>query len=224
MSHRVSLPVIALAAIGLPGTLASAGVLGGSYAFEYMQLASGFIDLEDPSSSSFTDFTSISDPPVGSFLDLQGVIPGTRSFLGSLDFTSASDATARFDSDFEAATAPFAATGFEFFFSGGRVDVTSTVAFSVTLDALVSGSGGGLAFLYDYDGMAPHLFFASSEPVSFTIDFEAGSHTIAWGSLVDPTGGSADLEGSLTFRFVPAPGAFALLALAGLTVSRRRRG
>lgn len=223
MSHRVSVPVVAAAAIGLPAAIASAGFVGGSYTFEFMQIASGFIDLENPSSSTFTDFTSIDNPPVGSFLDLQGVIPGTRSFLGSLDFTSASDTAARFDSEFQAATAPFSSTGFEFFFSGGRIDLTSSVAFSVTLDALIGGSGGGVSFLYVYGGGAPHLFFPSSEPVSYTIDFGAGSHTIAWGSLVDPTGGSAVLQDSLIFNFVPAPGAVALLAMAGLAAPRRRR-
>lgn len=214
---------LALVAIAWPVTTASAGLLGSLVDFSAMQVASGFLDEQDPSSSSFTDLVNLEDPAPGDGLDLQGVLPGNRSFLGSLDFTSTTPSAARFDFDFAAATIPFNGTAFEFFFSGGRIDLISTVAFSVTLEALVGGSGGGLAFLYDYDDLAPHLFLPSSDPVSFTIDLEAGTHTIAFGSLVGASGGDADLEGSLTFRFVPAPGAVALLALAGLATVRRRR-
>jgi hypothetical protein len=39
-----------------------------------------------------------------------------------------------------------------------------------------------------------------------------------------PSGGSADFEGSVTLTLVPAPGAVALLAAAGLVLTRRRRG
>lgn len=198
---------LALVAIAWPVTTASAGLLGSLVDFSAMQVASGFLDEQDPSSSSFTDLVNLEDPAPGD----------------GLDFTSTTPSAARFDFDFAAATIPFNGTAFEFFFSGGRIDLISTVAFSVTLEALVGGSGGGLAFLYDYDDLAPHLFLPSSDPVSFTIDLEAGTHTIAFGSLVGASGGDADLEGSLTFRFVPAPGAVALLALAGLATVRRRR-
>lgn len=225
MGHRTIVPAVALAAIGLATTSASAGVVGGNHTIEYMQIASGFIDIENPSSSTFTDFTTIHDPPVGSFLDLQATIPGTRSFVGGLDFISCDGVVSRFDFEFEAETVPFDASGLEFFFSGGRIDVTSSVEFRVTLQGLVGGSGGGLAFLYDYDDAAPHLFFPSSEPVDFGVTFAAGSHRIAWGALVDATGGDADLGGTLTFTFVPGPGAIALLGLAtgALRGSRRRR-
>lgn len=224
MVHRNSVAALAVTAVGLASTTTLGGVAGGSHSIDFMQIASGFVDNDDPSSSTFTDFTTIHDPPVGSFLDLEAVIPGSRSFLGSLDFVSCDGVTSRFEFDFEAATVPFDASGLEFFFSGGRIEVTSSVDFSVTLEALVGGTGGGLAFLYDYDDQAPHLFFPSAEPVDFTIDFAAGSHRIAWGSLVGATGGTADLSGSLSVVFVPSPGAAALLlAAAGLVAPRRRR-
>lgn len=222
MGHCNSVPVLALVAFGLASASASAGLTGGTHTIDFMQIASGFLDAENPSSDTFTDFTTINDPPVGSYLDLEGLIPGTRSFLGGLDFISCDGVTSIFDFRFEAETVPFDATGLEFFFSGGRLEITSSVDFRVTLGALVGGSGGGLAFLYDYEGVTPYLFFPSSDPVDFTMDFAAGSHRIAWGALVDHTGGDADLEGSLTINFVPAPGAFVLLTLAGVTASRRR--
>lgn len=222
MGHRDFVPAFALTAIALSSSPASAGLVGGDHSFGFMQIASGFIDIADPSSSTFTDLVTIHDPPVGSFLDLQAVVPGSRSFLGALDFTSSDGVTSRFDYNFEAEAVPFEASGFEFFFSGGRLDVISTVEFSITLEGLVGGGGGGIAFLYDYDDRAPHLFFPSSDPVDFSIHFAAGSHRIAWGALVDHTGGTADIEGSLTFNFVPAPGAALLLTLAGVTASRRR--
>jgi hypothetical protein len=218
-----TVPGIALAAIGLSTASASAGLGGGySHTFELMQIASGFVDLADPGASSFTDLTSIAVPPLGSFLDLQGIIPGTRSYLGSLDFTSCDGTTSVFDFEFVAESVSFAPTGFEFFFSGGRLDIVSEVEFSVRLDALVGGNGGGLAFLYDYIGTVPYLFHPSGDPTDFTVTFAPGSHRIAWGALVDATGGDAAIEGSLIFTFVPAPGAIALLGLAGLAATRRR--
>jgi hypothetical protein len=224
MSKRCPVPAIALAAIGLSSASASAGLVGGSnHSIDLMQIASGFVDLADPSASTFTDLTSVAVPPVGSYLNLQGVIPGNRSFLGDLEFISCDGVTSVFDFEFAVQSVPFDSTGFEFFFAGGRLDIVSEVEFSVRLDALVGGSGGGLAFLYDYDNEAPHLFFPSSEPVDFILTFGPGMHRIAWGALVDPTGGEAGIDGSIVFTFVPAPGAVALLALAGFAVSRRRR-
>lgn len=219
-SHVV--PALALVAAGLPSMVAAAGVTGGTHTIEFMQIASGFVDLENPSSSTFTDFTTIHDPPVGSYLDIEGLIPGSRSFLGELDFTSCDGLVSRFDFRFGAQSGPFTATGLEFFFAGGRIDVTSSVDFSVNFAGLVGGSGGGIAFLYDYDDEAPHLFFPAAEPIDFTINLSAGTHRIAWGTLVDPTGGDSTADGSLTFTFIPAPGAAALLILAGVTASRRR--
>jgi hypothetical protein len=223
MIRRRSCLAFALGATALPASNALAALTSGTYAVDSMQIASGFLDLDDPSSSTFTDLNSIDLPPVASFLVMLGVVPETRSFFGSLDFTSAGSTTASFDLDFQATTVPFSTSDLELFFSGGRIELTSSVPFSVTLDALVGGSGGGLAFLYDYNVLEPNLLFPSGEPASLTLDLAAGSHTIAFGALVDSNGGNADLEGSLTFNFVPSPGAVALLAVAGLSASRRRR-
>lgn len=202
---------------------ANAGLVSGSSSVDFMQVASGFIDIENPGTGTFTDITSILAPPVGSFLDLQGVIPGQRAFLASLQFASVETSTNRFDFDFEAESAAFETSSLEFFFSGGRVDVSSPLAATVRLEGLFGGGGGAAAFLYVYGNAGPSLYFPSSDPVVAEISLGAGDHTIAWGVLVDQTGGVADLEGSLTFTFVPAPGALALVGVATLVVSRRRR-
>lgn len=220
MSRSVLLaaPVAALVVSG-----ANAAPTGGTSSVGFMQIASGFIDIENPGTGTFTDITSILSPPVGSFLDLQGVIPGQRAFLASLDFASAGTDSSRFDFDFEAESMPFETTSLEFFFSGGRVDVSSPLAATVRLEGLLGGGGGAAAFLYVYGNAGPSLYFLSSEPIVAEIELGAGDHTIAWGVLVDQTGGVADLEGSLSFTFVPAPGALVLLGVATLIVGRRRR-
>lgn len=210
-----------VAAVFVP--TANAGLVSGTSSVDFMQVASGFIDIENPGTGTFTDITSILSPPVGSFLDLQGVIPGQRAFLASLQLASAGTGGTRFDFDFEAESAAFETSALEFFFSGGRVDVSSPLAATVRLEGLFGGVGGGAAFLYVYGDAGPSLFFPSSDPVVADIELGAGDHTIAWGVLVDQTGGVADLEGSLSFTFVPAPGALALLGIATLVVRRRRR-
>lgn len=202
---------------------ANAGLAGGSSSVDFMQVASGFIDIENPGTGTFTDITSILAPPVGSFLDLQGVIPGQRSFLASLQLASAGTDGTRFDFDFEAESMPFETTSLEFYFSGGRVDVNSPLAATVRLEGLLGGGGGAAVFLYVYGNAGPSLYFLSSEPVVAEIELGTGNHTIAWGVLLDESGGVADLEGSLSFTFVPAPGALVLLGVATLIVGRRSR-
>jgi hypothetical protein len=220
MSQRLFAP-LAAALLVAP---AFAGIVGGTNTIDLMQTGSGYIDLENPGQDSFEDLTSIADPPVGSFLFLGGVIPGVESFFGELEFSSLSESTARFDFLNEIEVVPFALPDYEWAFSGNRLLFTTVVPVEVTLFGSLMTSGAGLGFLEIYgDDADPFVNPIGGEwGVSFTLG--AGTHAIAWGAMSGPSGGAAEFAGSMTLTLIPAPGAVALLAAAGLILSRRRRG
>lgn len=222
MVQRLCAPLAA----GLVAIPAWAGVVGGSGSIELMQAGSGYVDLNNPGNDSFQDVISAKEPVVGTFLFLDGGIPGVEAFASEIEFTSVTGPfgeTARFDFENSITVVPFALPKFEWAYAGNRLQFTSILPVEVVLSGFVAVDGGGLSFLEVYgDGAAPFLNAISGTwGVSVTLD--PGTHTIAWGALAGPTGGNAEFDGSLTLTIIPTPGAMVLLAAAGVAVPRRRR-
>jgi hypothetical protein len=203
---------------------AFAGIVGGTNTIDLMQTGSGYIDLENPGQDSFRDLTTIVNPPVGSFLFLGGVIPGVESFYGELGFESINESVARFEFRNEIEVVPFALPDYEWAFSGNRLVFTTVVPVEIFLLGNLSVAGAGLGFLEVYGDDSPALVNPFGGEWGVFLTLGAGTHIIAWGAMSGPSGGSADFEGSVTLTLVPAPGAVALLAAAGLVLTRRRRG
>jgi hypothetical protein len=220
MHQRLFAPLAAAIIV----TPALAGVTGGSNTIDLMQTGSGYIDLDNPGQDSFEDLTSIINPPVGSFLFLGGVIPGVESFYGELGFESINESVARFEFRNEIEVVPFALPDYEWAFSGNRLVFTTVVPVEIFLLGNLSVAGAGLGFLEVYGDDSPALVNPFGGEWGVFLTLGAGTHTIAWGAMSGPSGGSADFEGSVTLTLVPAPGAVALLAAAGLVLTRRRRG
>lgn len=220
MNHRSFGPLLA----AMAATPAFAGIVGGSGSVSLMQTASGYVDIQ--SGGEFTaDLVSIENPTAGSFLFLAGGIPGTERFLGRVEFAGITGPVARFESRNEMEVDPFALPANDWAFSGNRIRFTTDVPVAVTLLVEVETIGAGAAFLEIYgDGGLVYLS-PSTGPWSLDLALDAGTHTIAWGALAGPMGGSASAEGSLSITFIPAPGVLATLAAAWLVGGRvRRRG
>lgn len=220
MDHRSFGPLLA----AMAASPAIAGIVGGPGSVSLMQTASGYVDIE--SGGEFTaDLVSIENPAVGSFLFLAGGIPGTERFLGRVEFATISGPVARFESRNEMEVDPFALPANDWAFSGNRVRFTTEVPVELTLLVEVETSGAGAAFLEIYGDDAVVYLSPSTGTWSLALSLGAGTHTIAWGAVAGPMGGSASAEGSLSINFIPAPGAFGPLAAAWLLGGRgRRRG
>lgn len=219
MSIRSCAPLLA----ALAATPAFAGIVGGGVgSIDYMQTGFGYIDLET-GSETIDDIVSVDNPTVGAFIFIGGGIPGAGSFLGDLAFTSIEGPVARFDAVNEVHVDPFGLSDDEWAFSGNRVSFTTTVPVEVNLLVDLNVEGAGLGFLEIYgDAAGPFLNpVGGTWGLNFVLD--AGTHTLAWGAMSGPDGGVAEMDGFLTLTLVPTPGAFALLAVAGLVGNRRRR-
>lgn len=221
---RALLAPLAAVAISAP---ALAGIFGSPPAFTSMQVGRGYIDLQNPFGSGGNTST-ITNPPVGSFLLMGGGIPNVERFLSVLDFTSASTTStghvATFDFRNELEVDPFSIPEFEYAFAGNRLQFTTEGPATFQFSGPLSVSGGGALFVYDYAHPQDVIIVDESfAMVDVTVVFGAGAHTIAWGVLSSAEGGTADWEGTATLRAVPAPGAAALLGMAGLFAGRRRR-
>lgn len=216
-----------LAAVAISGT-ALAGIFGTPPEFISMQVGRGYVDLLDPFGAG-SNTATITSPPVGSFLLLGGGIPGVERFLSVLEFTSAETTAAGHVATFsfrnELDVHPFAGSPSEFAFAGNRLAFSTAGAATFTFHGPLGVSGGGALFVYDYARPQDILIVDESyASVEVTLVLGAGSHTIAWGVLSNPDGGTGDWEGTATLVAVPAPGAATvLLAVAGVTVGRRRR-
>ena len=218
MSNRLFVPLCA----ALVATPALAGVVGGSGTIDRMETAAGYIDL-DAGGEFIADLVGIDAPPVGSFIFLGGGIPGVETFFGELTFASTTGPVARFESMNSLEVDPFAFPENEWAFAGNRITFSTTVAVDVFMLVDLNLEGGGLGFLEIYgDASGPFLNpVGGTWGLNFTL--AAGTHTIAWGAMSSPTGGTAEMDGFLTLTLVPAPGAMALLAVAGLITGQRRR-
>lgn len=222
MFQRLCAPLAA----GLMVAPAWAGIVGGPNSIDLLQTGSGYVDLDNPGNDSFQDVISVVDPPVGSFLFLDGGIPGVEAFASEIEFTSITGAfgeTARFDFENDITVVPFALPEFEWAFAGNRLQFTTVVPVEVFLFGAVTTAGGGLAFFEIYgDGAGPFINPVSSD-WGVSVVLGAGTHKIAWGAMAGPSGGSAGFDGFVTLTLVPTPGAVALLAAAGVVLPRRRR-
>lgn len=203
---------------------AHAGIPMGSHGFDFMMVASGFVDANAPDPSGLNDITSIVMPPVGSSLGIQGIVPGSRSFSGLLEFMEDTVDQATLTFDFEAAANAFEPRGTEAFMSMGVIGFTSEYASTVHLEALLGGGGASAAFLYIVGDPVPLVFLPQGEPVIASVNLGPGSHVVAWGVAIGGGGGFADLgnQGQISFSFVPAPGSVLILGFAGLAGARRR--
>lgn len=217
----------AVAAVSLSGP-ALAGIVGSPADVSLMQVGRGYIDVQNPFATGIST-ASIADPPVGSFLLLGGGIPNVERFLSILEFeqatTSSTGHLAIFSFRNEVEADPFALPQFEFAFAGNRLEFTTDAEGSFLVTGSTQGSGGGAIFFYDYaEPTSIQIVPIVMDEFLFAKSLSAGSHRIAWGVLADPSGGMADWEGVASVFVVPAPGAAALLAVAGLVARRRRRG
>jgi len=201
---------------------ASAGLLfGGGNSIDLMQVGTGYIDVADPGQSEFTDLAQIFSPPVGSSLLLGGSIPGVESFYSELAFTNLDGpiATFEFESDIDIESIP---PEYDISFAGSRLVFNTVVPVLLTLTGTVTSDGSASGFFYLYGTSAPIFLFGT---VNYTVEIGPGTTEIAWGVLGQDTSPTNDavFAGSLSLTLVPAPGAVALLAAAGLLAGRRRR-
>lgn len=201
---------------------ASAGLLfGGGNSIDLMQVGTGYIDVADPGQSEFTDLAQIFSPPVGSSLLLGGSIPGVESFYSELAFTNLDGpiATFEFESDIDIESIP---PEYDISFAGSRLVFNTVVPVLLTLTGTVTSDGSASGFFYLYGTSAPLFLFGT---VNYTVEIGPGTTEIAWGVLGQDTSPTNDavFAGSLSLTLVPAPGAVALLAAAGLLAGRRRR-
>lgn len=218
------LAAIAAVAVSAP---ALAGIVGSSLDLSLMQVGRGYIDVQNPFATG-VNTASIVDPPVGSFLLLGGGIPNVERFLSVLELdqagTTASGHFANFSFRNEIETDPFALPQYEYAFAGNRLEFTTDAEGSFLVTGTTQGTGSGAIFFYDYaDPTSLQIVPIVMEEFLLAVSLGAGSHTITWGVLTDPSGGMADWEGVASVLVVPAPGAAALLAMAGLIAGGRRR-
>lgn len=215
-----------LAAVALSAT-ASAGIFGSPPEFTLMQVGRGYLDVQDPFGSGINT-ASITNPPVGSFLLLGGGIPGVERFLSQLSYSSSETTFNGYLSTFnfrnEVEVDPFSLPESEYAFAGNRLEFTTAGPSTFTVFGDVDLVGGGALFVYDYSNPSSLLIMdVPVEAFGISIELSAGNNTIAWGVLAESEGGLGDWEGSATLLAIPAPGAAALLALAGLIIGHRRR-
>lgn len=207
---------------------AFAGVVGGTGSVDFMQTGIGYVDLE-AGTEQFEQLVTLVNPPVGSYLLLGGGIPGVETFFGGIEFLSVEGPVARFASTNSIEVDPFAFPENEWAFAGNRVQFTTDVPVEVNLDAILNPEspggfldGAGVGFLEIYGDSSGPFINPVSGAWNLKFVLAAGTHTLAWGALCGPAGGSAELDGVLSLTLIPAPGALALLAVAGLVGNRRR--
>jgi len=197
-----------------------------SGSFDFMQVGAGYIDVQT-FGSELVDLVTVSSPPVGSRIFLGGLIPGVENFYSDLDFDAASGSMASFSFRSEIEVSPFVLPEYEWAFAGNRLGFTSDVPVEILLDASLFLNGGGVGFFGVYgDGQAPQIFPFPTDRLTYFVTVGPGTHIITWGVMTAPSGGTGMMDGTVTLNFVPAPGAAALLALAGvagLGTTRRRR-
>lgn len=208
---------------------AHAGFTGFEVAIDAMDSVNGFIDLDDPSVTEYADLIEIPNPPAGSFIEVGSGIPGVGEFVSGLIYGSNNAGTALFTFAAETAVAPFADNpfGLDLAISAHQVIFTSEVEVVVSLiGSMAPGSTETAHGFLDVveNGIPSGTDFSPMDnPILEEIVLGPGTHSVAFGVAVSPEGGFGAIAGTIAFTAVPAPGAVALLGLAGLVAGRRRR-
>ncbi|MGA1399370.1 MAG: PEP-CTERM sorting domain-containing protein [Phycisphaerales bacterium] len=209
---------------------ASAGFFAGGDGpygnIDQMMVGDGYFDFSTGGGFDFVDIVSVSDPPLGTVVDLFVDIPGVETTGALLEWTASDGATATFNSATLLELYSGLPAGFDGAFAGQRLTFTTSVAVELNISSLLSTQGNGVGFFYNYQpgNYEPVLFFGDFD---YSITLEAGTSTIAWGVLgaLDEAGNPATAEmlSTVSLTLVPAPGSIALLGVAGLLGARRRR-
>ncbi len=215
--------------IGMVGS-ASAGFFAGgdgpSGTIDQMMVGDGYFDFSTGGGFDFVDIVSVSNPPLGTVVDLFVDIPGVETTGALLEWTAVDGNTVTFNSATLLELYSGLPDGFDGAFAGQRLTFTTSVAVEVNISSLLSTQGNGVGFFYNYQpgNYEPVIFFGDFD---YSITLEAGTNTIAWGVLgsLDDAGNPAMAEmlSTVSLTLVPAPGSIALLGVAGLLGARRRR-
>jgi hypothetical protein len=216
--------------IGMVGS-ASAGFFAGgdgpSGTIDQMMVGDGYFDFSTGGGFDFVDIVSVSNPPLGTVVDLFVDIPGVETTGALLEWTAVDGNTVTFNSATLLELYSGLPDGFDGAFAGQRLTFTTSVAVELNISSLLSTQGNGVGFFYNYyqpGNYEPVLFFGDFD---YSITLEAGTSTIAWGVLgaLDEAGNPATAEmlSTVSLTLVPAPGSIALLGVAGLLGARRRR-
>ncbi|MHC4833260.1 MAG: hypothetical protein ACYTFH_05090 [Planctomycetota bacterium] len=223
--------VASAAAATLLGVAGSA--IGGFADFDVtideMESVNGFVDFDNPFDEEYAELIEIGDPPAGSYIEFASGIPDVGEFASNIVFGSNNAGTAMFTFTAMLDVASFADNpfGLDLAVSGHRVTFTSEVDVIVTLLASVDPgtSDNAYGFLEVYgDGVPEGTFFSPGDnPIAEEFVLQAGTSSVAFGAAVGPDGGFGGFNGTIAFTAVPAPGAVALLGIAGLLARRRRR-
>jgi hypothetical protein len=228
-STRLAGVLSASAATCMVGTASAGFFFGGdgpSGTIDQMMVGDGYFDFTAGGAFDFVDIVSVSNPPLGTVVDLFVDIPGVETTGALLEWSAVDGDTVTFDSatllDLQAGVPE----GYDGAFAGQRLIFTTSVAVEVNLASTLSTQGNGVGFFYNYqpDNYEPVIFFGDFD---YSITLEAGTNTIAWGVLgsLDDAGNPAMAEmlSTVSLTLVPAPGSIALLGVAGLLGARRRR-
>lgn len=209
---------------------ASAGFFAGgdgpSGTIDQMMVGDGYFDFSTGGGFDFVDIVSVSNPPLGTVVDLFVDIPGVETTGALLEWTAVDGNTATFNSATLLELYSGLPAGFDGAFAGQRLTFTTSVAVELNISSLLSTQGNGVGFFYNYQpgNYEPVIFFGDFD---YSITLEAGTSTIAWGVLgaLDEAGNPATAEmlSTVSLTLVPAPGSIALLGVAGLLGARRRR-
>ena len=177
-----------------------------------------------------------------------GSIPSQGSWIAGMSYDSMVGAKSTFTFNTQIAANAFSpgvggVTGSNYSVAAASVTLNNTQQISVSWHSTAfTASGAGDAFISiclmppDPVGDDPEQpssmvyfqrFSASSGPLDITMLLEAigtgSAYVIGWGSGSGMAGGIASFDGEFTVTTVPAPGAAALIGLAGLVATRRRR-
>ncbi len=209
---------------------ASAGFFAGgdgpSGTIDQMMVGDGYFDFSTGGGFDFVDIVSVSNPPLGTVVDLFVDIPGVETTGALLEWTAVDGNTVTFNSATLLELYSGLPAGFDGAFAGQRLTFTTSVAVELNISSLLSTQGNGVGFFYNYQpgNYEPVIFFGDFD---YSITLEAGTSTIAWGVLgaLDEAGNPATAEmlSTVSLTLVPAPGSIALLGVAGLLGARRRR-
>ena len=228
MSHGCFASAAAAALLGAAGS-ATAGFTGFDVTIDEMESVNGYVDFDSPFGEEYAELIEIGDPPAGSFIEFSSGIPDVGEFASNIIFGSNNAGTAMFTFTAMLDVASFADNpfGLDLALSGHRVTFTSEVDVIVTLLASVdpgtSDNAYGFLEVYGDDVPTGTFYSPGDNPIAEQFVLEAGTSSVAFGAAVGPDGGFGGFYGTIAFTAVPAPGAVALLGLAGIVARRRRR-